>query len=559
MSQSSYASKHDLDAREAQWFGGKQQPRAGSKHSYPGAYGSGASSELKAFSSNMPLPPVEPKLSESAAMEMEQIRLRMREQRDQTEAMIEQLMIAHEHARKERECLVLELASMSTDSSRKLLVKVVTRMCRMQLVVAWQAWHGNTAKFTKMQLQEQVKTLRVELNSLRGRIDEAQKSITERIQLAADFAFKNASVEQRQLLLKIFGRMVGQKSRESFTVWKDAMEEYRRKYTLTLRMLVRLANTALIGGWKKWYYETFLKSKMSLHEKTKALQYEILKARENCNIQEQRLEKVVGEITRLMIQNASPRQRALMIRILNKCCSMMLRYGVKKWKQKVHLFKHARNTMSMIISRLCNSEINYGFRKWHLVCIKMTSTAGEMVVTKLKAQIMNLKGHHTVSTNRLEEMSTNIRKMRESVTLRHSAMSQISQGAEEVDLEIKLLIAECRGFKADFNSLPRGSVLRASQGKGESNGFSDPSLKSVDANTRAHLLVFLQNLDHAQPHDTIGALAIHPGLPKHKAWLKKYALLGDQQVAAAIRAYEFTLDTEDFIESLDMIKSLSGE
>ena len=26
-------------------------------------------------------------------------------------------------------------------------------------------------------------------------------------------------------------------------------------------------------------------------------------------------------------------------------------------------------------------------------------------------------------------------------------------------------------------------------------------LESVDANTRAHLLVFLQNLDHAQPQD----------------------------------------------------------
>ena len=125
-----------------------------------------------------------------------------------------------------------------------------------------------------------------------------------------------------------------------------------------------------------------------------------------------------------------------MVKILSKCCSMLLRYGVKKWKQKTHLFKHARKTMGIIISRLCNSEINYGFRKWHMVCIKMTETSGELVVAKLKGQISILKGHHETSTNRIEEMSTKIRKMRESVTLSHSAMSQIAQGAVEVELEM---------------------------------------------------------------------------------------------------------------------------
>ena len=70
---------------------------------------------------------------------------------------------------------------------------------------------------------------------------------------------------------------------------------------------------------------------------------------------------------------------------------------------------------------------------------------------------------------------------------------------------------------------------------------------------------FIQNLDHAQPHDTIGPLATHPGLPKHKKWLKDTVLLGNQQVAAAIRAYEFTLDVEDFIESLNIIKTQLGK
>jgi hypothetical protein len=148
-------------------------------------------------------------------------------------------------------------------------------------------------------------------------------------------------------------------------------------------------------------------------------------------------------------------------------------------------------------------------------------------------------------------------------------MTQIAQGAEEVDLEIKLLIAECRGDSksraamaratAGFEGPSPDSTINPQQSKTQAWKFDTPELECVDANTRAHLLVFLQNLDHAQPHDTIGALATHPGLPKHKAWLKKYVLLGNQQVAAAIRAYEFTLDTGDFIESLDMIKKLSGE
>ena len=126
MSQSPYKSKHDLEAREVQWLGGKQ--RVGTKHGAYPTYGSNAApSELnKTFVGNTSLPSIDSnRLSDSAAIEMEQVRLRMREQRDLTEAMIEQLMISHEQARKERESLVLELASMSTDSSRKLLVKII--------------------------------------------------------------------------------------------------------------------------------------------------------------------------------------------------------------------------------------------------------------------------------------------------------------------------------------------------------------------------------------------------------------------------------------------------
>merc|ERR1712072_1573084 len=125
-----------------------------------------------------------------------------------------------------------------------------------------------------------------------------------------------------------------------------------------------------------------------------------------------------------------------------------------------------------------------------------------------------------------------------------------AQGAEEVDLEIKLLIAEFRGDTVSIaHDVPNLAATRCMEvplnaGVGIMAKFWDLNL-------------FLQNLDHAQPQDTIGALATHPGLPKHMAWLKKYVLLGDQQVAAAIRAYEFTLDTDDFIESLDMIKKLS--
>ena len=568
----SYASKHDLEAREAQWYGGK--PGGSTMSSSYGSQGfAGSSPGPKKYGGGggdggLTLPPLGKtgKLSESAAMEMEAVRLRMQEQRDATESMIERLMIAHEEARRERESLVMELASMSADSGRKLLIKIITRMCRMQLVVAWQAWHGNTAQFSKMQLQDEAKALKHELKDLVGRIDEAKRDVDLRRQQIADYNFKNASKEQRALLLKIFGRMCGQKSRESFTVWKDAMEEFRRKYTLTLRMLTRLANSHLLGGWKKWYYETFLKSKMTLDETIKTLHYEVGKAKVAYDRAEKHLEKIVGEITKLMIANASPKQKALMIKILTKACTLLTRWGIMKWKKQNNLFKHARKTMGMILSRLMNSELNYGFRKWHMVCIKMTETAGELIVAKLKNQIATLQGHHDASALRIEEMGGNVRKMRESVTLRHSAMSQIAQGAEEVDLEIKLLIAECRGdaktiaaqarAKADAEAAARGEAPRGGGGGGGGarGGGGPAAAESVDANTRAHLLVFLQNLDHAQPHDTIGALATHPGLPKHKKWLKEYVLLGNQQVAAAIRAYEFTLDTDDFIESLGIIK-----
>ena len=95
----SYASKHDLEAREAQWYGGK--PGGSTMSSSYGSPGfAGSSPGPKKYGGGggdggLTLPPLGKtgKLSESAAMEMEAVRLRMQEQRDATESMIERLMI----------------------------------------------------------------------------------------------------------------------------------------------------------------------------------------------------------------------------------------------------------------------------------------------------------------------------------------------------------------------------------------------------------------------------------------------------------------------------------
>ena len=106
MSTSSYASKHDLEAREAQWYGGKGQGSTmGSSYnggSNFGASGGPGPGPKYGGGESLTLPPLgkSGKLSESAALEMEGVRLRMQEQRDATEAMIERLMVAHEEARR---------------------------------------------------------------------------------------------------------------------------------------------------------------------------------------------------------------------------------------------------------------------------------------------------------------------------------------------------------------------------------------------------------------------------------------------------------------------------
>ena len=521
-------------------------------------------------------------------------REKVMKQRKDHEAWVEQLAAVCDATNVEKQRLAAEIIFLEHNMDRKKLLRVVLRLGRVKLFTGFQTWENNTVKQDRLAKQAEIERRKKEIEAFYAQIkaDAASNDERERVMLAGRLA--NTSEKQYQLILNIFSKMTGDKTREYYSKWKGMTIDFRTKFVLMKRVLGRLMSAKTNSAWGAWYFHTFTAGKMTLDEQIKALQEELAKAKAWKEKVEAEVEGIANAMAAAMIAGASASQVALLKRVLTKFCQLYIRQGMKAWKNKVHGQKTAKQRMGMVIKRLCNSKMNYGFRRWLMVAIKDKDSAGQLKIDQFTRETTQLKDRAENVATRIVALMTKVEQMRESVQLQAIAADRVAHGLPDLTDEfaqiayidraaaenpanlMKLIPPEARGGPAmgqtdggpmttTINYGPGRSSGRGTFGNGGPDAHSiassidSPSLgfagigfgTPMSPEDRASLLVFVKGLESNSRDPKIAKVA--PQLMKYKKAIKKLALVGDPRLSACVKAYERTHDSADLVESVEMI------
>jgi len=491
--------------------------------------------------------------------------------------------------------------SWNTIWTAKKLLRVILRLGRIKLFTGFQTWELNTVKKDRLAKQAEIARRKAEIEAFYAQIKADEQANEERQKQMLESRLKNTSEAQYQLILNIFSKMTGDKTREYYSKWKGMMIDFRSKFVLMKRVLGRLMSAKTNSAWGKWYFCTFTVGKMSLDDQIKALQEELAKARAWKEKVEKEVEAIADRMAQAMIDGASASQVALLKKVLTKFCQLHIRQGMKAWKAKVHGQKTAKQRMSIVIKRLANSQINYGFRRWLMVAVKDKNSAGQLKMEQFQRETSGLKERCENVATRIVALMTKVEQMRESVQLQAIAADRVAHGLPDLVEEfaniayidraaaenpanlMKLIPPEQRqqmqgGPAMGGNDGPMTTTIqygpgrtstRGSTGFGQRGGGPDTAsiASSIDSASlgfagigfgtpmspedRASLLVFVKGLESNSNDPKIARVA--PQLAKHKKAIKKLALVGDPRLSACVKAYERTRDPGDLVESIEMI------
>lgn len=410
---------------------------------------------------------------------------RVMKQRQDHEAWVEQLAAACDSTNTERERLAAEIIFMEHNLDRKRLLSVILRLSRFKIHSAFQTWTANTIKperDRKFKLRDE---MRAELGMLAVQIKEDTASNELRREQILKARLSSTTDEQYALLLKIFGKLAGDKARAYFAHWLGMYRGFMLQYNLVKKILGKLVNQTLMKGWVKWYYVVFVASKMSLDDTIKALNIELAKARKRAAIAEKNVEDIANDAMTKMLASASKGQRALLMKILTKFCTLYIRYGMTIWRYKVQLYKTAKQKMGMIVGRLLNSELNYGMRRWIMVAMKDKGTAQELMITRYKREIDGYRELDLRVASRVEALCVKVEQMRESIQLQAIAADRVAQGIPDLADEFANISYVDRAASENPSNLVR---LLPPGARGDGGG--GPGSQSLDQGEMLQTTVF---------------------------------------------------------------------
>ena len=130
-------------------------------------------------------------------------------------------------------------------------------------------------KKDRLAKQAEIARRKAEIEAFYAQIKADEQANEERQKQMLEARLKNTSEAQYQLILNIFSKMTGDKTREYYSKWKGMMIDFRSKFVLMKRVLGRLMSAKTNSAWGKWYFCTFTVGKMSLDDQIKALQEEL--------------------------------------------------------------------------------------------------------------------------------------------------------------------------------------------------------------------------------------------------------------------------------------------
>ena len=138
------------------------------------------------------------------------------------------------------------------------------------MFTGFQTWELNTVKKDRLAKQAEIARRKAEIEAFYAQIEADEQANEERQKQMLESRLKNTSEAQYQLILNIFSKMTGDKTREYYSKWKGMMIDFRSKFVLMKRVLGRLMSAKTNSAWGKWYFCTFTVGKMSLDDQIKA-------------------------------------------------------------------------------------------------------------------------------------------------------------------------------------------------------------------------------------------------------------------------------------------------
>ena len=180
-------------------------------------------------------------------------REKVMKQRQDHEAWVEQLAAVCDATNVEKQRLAAEIIFLEHNMDRKKLLRVILRLGRIKMFTGYQTWVNNTIKPDRLKKFAERDRIRAEIEAYYAQIKADEKANEERQQKMLEARLNNTSEAQYQLILKIFGKMTGDKTREAYAHWKGMVLEFQKKYTLMKRILSKLVGSSMMAGWTKWY------------------------------------------------------------------------------------------------------------------------------------------------------------------------------------------------------------------------------------------------------------------------------------------------------------------
>ncbi len=191
---------------------------------------------------------------------------------------------------------------------KNLMLKIIKRLERGQLAKGWTQWKVIATKWALIEKMELKERLIKELDMLEKKAKEFEQEASSRSEQATMAAINRCSSEQKDLLIKIMAKMCDNFLVMGWSMWKKKMNIYNNTVKLVGKILSRMVNMKKHQAFRRWHEVCFelVADKFKLKEELLISQRDnlmnTLKARA---LQLEKLQAEAAELLELSQRNAA--------------------------------------------------------------------------------------------------------------------------------------------------------------------------------------------------------------------------------------------------------------
>lgn len=140
---------------------------------------------------------------------------------------------------------------------KNLMAKIIKRLVRGQLAKGWTQWKVIATKWALIEKIAMKDKLIKELDMLERKAKEFEEEASSRQDQATAAAINRCSSEQKDLLIKIMAKMCDNFLIFGWSVWKKKMDIFNKSLKLITKIMSRMLNSYTSKGFRRWHEVCF--------------------------------------------------------------------------------------------------------------------------------------------------------------------------------------------------------------------------------------------------------------------------------------------------------------